>query len=50
MGDFILQLMNYATTMFNALIPVGAVTAGISFGIGLVLVVSKLIRGALGGV
>lgn len=49
MGDFINQLMYYSTTMFNALIPIGAITAGIAFGIGLVLLVARLVRGALGG-
>lgn len=49
MGNFINQLMYYATTMFNSLIPVGAITAGIAFGIGLVLLVARLVKGSLSG-
>jgi hypothetical protein len=50
MGDFIDQLMYYATTMFNNLIPIGAIVAGLTFGIGLVLLVVRLVGSALRGI
>lgn len=50
MGSFLTNLMYYATNMFNNLIPVAAIIAGLSFGIGLVLLVIKLVRNALSAV
>lgn len=49
MGDFLNNMMYYATEIFNNLIPVAAIIAGISFGIGLVLLVAKLVKSSLGG-
>ncbi len=50
MGTFMTQLMLYATTMFNNLVPIGAIVAGLSFGIGLVLLIVRLVSGALRGI
>jgi hypothetical protein len=50
MGSFMTNLMYYATEMFNNLVPIGAIVAGLSFGIGLVLLVIRLVSGALKGI
>lgn len=47
MGNFLNNLMFYATSMFNNLVPVAAIIAGITFGIGLVLLVGRLVSGSL---
>jgi hypothetical protein len=49
MGDFMTSLMFYATEMFNNLVPIGAIVAGLSFGIGLVLLVVRLVSTSLRG-
>jgi len=48
MGNFLNNMMYYATEIFNNLIPVAAIISGIAFGIGLVLLVAKLVKGSLG--
>lgn len=47
MGNFVNNMMYYATTIFSALIPIGAITAGLSFGVGLVALVVALIKGSI---
>jgi len=49
MGNFMNNLMYYATTMFSVLIPIGAITAGIAFGVGLVLLVTNMVKGSIRG-
>lgn len=47
MGSFVNNLMLYATLLFNNLIPVAAILSGISFGVGLVLLVANIVSNGL---
>lgn len=49
MGDFFTYMMYYATLMFNALIPIGAIAVGLTFGVGMVLLIIKLVKGSITG-
>jgi hypothetical protein len=47
MTTFMDNMLGYASTWFNALIPVFAIVVGITLGFGLILLVINLIKGAL---
>lgn len=50
MADFFTNMLYYATLMFNALIPIGAIAVGLSFGVGMVLLIIKLVRSSIASV
>jgi hypothetical protein len=49
MDGFMNSMMYYATVIFNNLILIGAIAAGLTLGIGLIGVVVKLVKSAISG-
>jgi len=49
MGSFFSNMMYYATLMFGILIPIGAISVGLSFGVGVLFLIIKVVRQAIGG-
>lgn len=43
-------VMDYASSMFNALMPIAAVGIGLSLGVGIIAMLIRIIRGAIGGI
>jgi hypothetical protein len=53
MGSFnidITAIMSYATSMFNALMPIAAIGIGLSLGVGIIALLIRVVKGALSGV
>jgi hypothetical protein len=42
-------IMSYASSMFNALMPIAAVGIGLSLGVGIIALLVRVVKGALGG-
>jgi len=49
MGDFFNNMMYYATMIFGILIPIGAIAVGLSFGVGVLMLIIKIVRQAIQG-
>jgi len=43
-------IMSYATSMFNALMPIAAVGIGLSLGVGVIALLIRVVKGAIGGI
>jgi len=43
-------VMDYAASMFNALMPIAAVGIGLSLGVGVIALLIRVVKGAIGGI
>jgi len=43
-------VMVYASEMFNALMPIAAVGIGLSLGVGVIALLIRVVKGAIGGI
>jgi len=46
----IASIMEYAASMFNALMPIAAVGIGLSLGVGILALLIRIIKGAMGSI
>ena len=46
----ITSIMSYASSMFNALMPIAAVGIGLSLGVGVIALLIRVVKGALTGI
>jgi len=44
------EIMDYASSMFNALMPIAAVGIGLSLGVGVIALLIRVVKGAIGGI
>ncbi len=43
------SIMSYASSMFNALMPIAAVGIGLSLGVGVIALLIRVVKGSLAG-